>query len=256
MLQFRLGRLRLICLATVAALSASTSVIAEDTRPATADIAALDELLDHHRFNDLAKALANVNVNARADWLRDRLSKGRSIFLAAPYITTLWRAGVATNEPDPSKDLRITAAAIWLYTYFVTVVDGIRCDDPTAPQNRKTQFLTGYRPVFEFIKAATPETRNSVIDTALQMEKSSAPRRANDHFLCSGGLAETQAALSQSGNGKQTVGELAQQSKDGRTVTLPAALGYVPKFAEPGTYENKQNEVRETLRDRAQSFFR
>jgi hypothetical protein len=221
----------------------------------------LDPLLAANDFDALARSLSVVPLDERLLWLRGKLfEQGGSVFLAYAYMGLLWQVGVQKNDSDPKTDVRATAGLLWLYIYQVIKIDGLRCEDVSAPEGRKTQFLTGFRPIYQFVRDMPPDLQAKVFGTSLKMESAIAPKRSNDFFLCSGGIAQFGAALNQSG-GNQTIGDLSKNSTPspgvpGGVVTLPKATGYVPKFLPAGTFEQKQAAMRTKLQSELELLFK
>ena len=116
------------------------------------------------------------------------------------------------------------------------------------------QLLTGFRPVFQHLKSQTADIQKTVIETSSAMEAKIA--RPNDHFLCSGGMSETTAALEESGLGNKTIGDLAKEGQEGRSIALPSAKAYVPQFVAPGAYEQEQTVLRTQLHTALPQFFK
>lgn len=224
----------------------------------------LDRQLEANDFTGLSKTLTAMPVLPRMTWLREKLLGGGTVFLAFPYIRDLWRLGEAVKDNNPLTDPRVQAATIWLYAYQLSLIDGTICDDASAPNGRRTSLLTGFRPVLAYLKTQFEDVRANAINTALRMELRTASRRGDDHFLCRGGLDEMTAALEQAGNGKMTIDDVARKlpaapprpGMVGRTVVLPPAVGYVPKFVARETYEPKQAELRTGMRARLLGFFK
>lgn len=200
-------------------------------------------------------------------WARSRLLDGGSVALAHFYMRDLWTAGERLREAEPEKDMRVTSGVYWLYIYRVIVIDGVRCADPSAPEGRRTQFLTQYRPVFLYLRSKPEGVRAMALEQSGDLERLSSAKRGNDHWLCRGGLEEMTAALEQSGLGNKTVGELEQilpkknssplgGQNPGQSFELPAAKAYVPKFLSPEVYAPKQAEMREKVETGLPEFFK
>lgn len=188
-------------LATVAACVVVTlagpAVAAQNapTPTPTADyIATLDKLLAQHKYAELRDTLINVKtqdgMNGSLDWSKAKMYSGAPLMIAIGYAINLWRIGVAQAVSKPVEDFREAAGFVMLYILATALVDSPKCGDSTAPGARMEQILTGYGEFFRFLQGLPADRRNLAVDTALAMERYTAPRRGNDDILCSGGMAE------------------------------------------------------------------
>jgi hypothetical protein len=208
------------------------------------DNARLDELLWSKDYSKLGQALNSTRLDRRLDWLKDRLLGGGTVFLAPHYVNALWMAGVREGETNPNKDMRVTAGLIALYALQVMSIDGARCEDSSAPGDRAVQFLTNFRPVNDHLRKQPIETRLKVVDVALKMERSTAPKRKDDDWLCRGGLAEMAARA----RAAKPV-EAPPRVKGVREFYYPPAPGWSPKFLPSEKYALRQEQIRASMRE-------
>lgn len=212
----------------------------------TPDNARLDELLGSKDYSRLGQALNSTPLNRRLDWLKDRLMSGGTVFLAPHYVNALWMAGVRVGETNPDKDMRVTAGLITLYALQVMSIDGARCEDSSAPGDRAVQFLTSFRPVNDHLRKQPIETRIKVVDVAMKMEWSTAPKRKDDDWLCRGGLADMAARVQST---KPVVSGPPPGVKGIKLSVYPPAPGWSPKFLPSEKYAPRQEKIRASMRE-------
>jgi hypothetical protein len=251
-----LGLISVFAIKALAQESGKSAATLPAARQATAvGATTLDALLAKNDYNGVIKALGQTPAQLRADWLSSRLLRGESVFLAFPYINALWLSGEAQKVADPKTDQRVSAGLILFYAYQVIVVDGARCEDQSAPANRRTQLLTGFRPVFKYLATQSADIQKTVLNTSTKMEEKIAAARRNDHFLCSGGVAETTAILEQTRPGA-TVGDLLKEAQGSGKIVMPSATVPLPKFIALGSFEPQQAKMREQLQATMPQFFK
>lgn len=147
------------------------------------------------------------------------------------------------------------AGITWLYTYEIMLIDGTRCADLTAAGARKTSFLTSFRPVLDYLKSQPEEVKSSLLDRALKLEATTSQKRAEDHYLCSGGMAQMNASLQEAGSANKTVGDVMKEGRQvpnsnssGNVVQIPATKSFVPSFVGKDAYAAKQADIRASMR--------
>lgn len=210
----------------------------------------LDALLEAKDWNRLSAALRSPRDAASAarvlNWLHAKLDSGAGFLVALAYMHDLWGAGSALNVQDPGKDLRVSAGLIALYTYELIVIDGAKCEDRTAPDNRVNQLFGLNRAVFSFFKSLPTELKTRIVDVALALEKKTAPLREDDDLICRDGLEQMKAGLE-----KGTQKEIPNTSGHyGKTVAVTPPADWVPKFVPASTYIPMQSKAREAMRER------
>lgn len=182
-------------------MSVLTAVIFAASSPAVpfdrqAHIAHLDQLIEKKDYialgKDLTEPKSREEFEADMDWLRDQWMQGTTALIPMMYARTLWAA--TESAPEQMKvGLRSTAAAAMLYTYAVTLIDGARCGDKSAPQHRRDQLLTFIPGFWSEIKSYSIETRQTILAVAVGMEQRTAAIRDSKgdvDFMCTNGMEE------------------------------------------------------------------
>jgi hypothetical protein len=214
-----------------------------------ANAAELDALLRQKKYLELRQALLRTNradeVMLNINWEKSKLMGGASAFINFVYAHDLWR--VAASLPGgQAAGLKETAVLMLLYAYELIAIDGLKCQDVSAPAHRRDQLLTLYPQTWKHIADLSDDRIAAVVRTALAMENSIAPMRGDDDFLCRDGLDETQEALAR--NGDKPLAELpTPPGQFGRTKVVPSNPDYKPKFLPKEIWTTKQAEVRAAM---------
>ncbi len=208
----------------------------------------LDALLLAKKWNELAAALSRAkspdSVVRMLDWLHSRLDAGGGSLLGFIYAKDLWDIGEAQKLADPTKDLRITAGLITLYTYELIAIDGAKCADHSAPSHRVDQLLMNNAPALAYLKAQPPELKNKVVDLAIAMEKKTASLRKLDDLLCRGGLEEMQAGIA-AGKTREVPTPPGQV---GKSVEVEPPADFAPRLLTPQSYLPDQERARANMK--------
>jgi hypothetical protein len=207
----------------------------------------LDALVDAKKWNELADALAlakGEDFARKADWLKAKVDAGGGLPLVLAYTQSLWDLGRSNPTTDPEKDLRVTAAFMLLYSYALIAVDGVKCEDQSAPGHRLDQVLEMDSPILKFLKARPQKLKEKLIAGAINYEKFTAPLRKDDDVLCGGGLHEIMAGL-ESGT---THEEPTTTGQGGQSYAVEAPPGYTPQFLAPKAYQPLQVKARAMLK--------
>jgi hypothetical protein len=208
----------------------------------------LDALVAAKKWNELAEALAEVTdaeqFARKVDWLKAKVDAGGGLPLVLAYSQSLWDAGQSTPSADPDKDLRVTAAFMLLYTYALIAVDGVKCEDQSAPGHRLDQVLEMDVPILKFLKARPRKLKDKLIAGAINYEKFTAPLRQDDDVMCRGGLHEIMAGLEHG----TTHEEPATTGQAGQSIAVQAPPDYAPQFPAPKTYQPLQVKARSLLK--------
>jgi hypothetical protein len=258
----RLGRWVGVVSGSLCLILCSTALLAEAPSPTPppatasptrlpfpANAAELEALLSQKNYPELGQIFRNTNkideVVLNINWQRSKVLSGASAFMNFAYIADLDRIGTALGDVrgvEPKK----MAAMILLYTYELILIDGVKCKDVSAPGHRKDQLLTNFPNVVKSIPTFSDEDLDTIIKTAIKIESFTAPRRADDDFLCRGGLAETQAALAKYGN--EASREVpTPPGRLGKTMEIRTDPDYKPEFVGKETWEPKQAEFRASM---------
>jgi hypothetical protein len=144
--------------------------------------------------------------------------------------------------------LKKTAALMLLYTYELILIDGTKCKDVSAPSYRTDQILTTFPNIVKAFAAFSDVEINDILKIAIQFEHITAPRRADDDFLCRDGLAEMQASLSKYGEQATTVVPT-PPGHIGITQEIRKDPDYKPEFVSKDIWEPKQVERRASMPD-------
>jgi hypothetical protein len=207
----------------------------------------LDALVEAKRWNDLADVLAPAEGEdfiRKLDWLKTKVDGGGGLPLVLAYTQSLWDVGRSNPNTDPDKDLRVTAALMLLYSYALMAVDGMKCDDVSAPGHRLDQVLEMDAPILKFLKARSQKLKDKLIAGVIGYEKFTAPLRKDDDVLCRGGLHEMMAGFE---NGT-THKEPTTTGQAGESYVVEAPPGFAPEFLAPKVYQPLQIKARAALK--------
>lgn len=245
-------RQRVSCLFVVGLLTMllSPAAVAQQSPPDTSyslpSDADLDALLAARNWKGLGGALSRPgkgeDVWRRMNWLRTRVENGAGFFLSIIYARDLWGVGNLQKTDDPARDLRTSAAVISLYTYELIMIDGSKCEDRTAAENRGMQLFRSQAATFAFLRQQSADLKSKMIDLAVALEQKTAPLRADDDLLCRGGLEQMKAGLDR---------DLPQgvPTPAGKTVAVAPPPGWTPKFLSPDAYRPMQDQMRAAMRE-------
>lgn len=208
----------------------------------------LDTVLATKDYVALTKALVQSPPIERFGWLMSSLYAGKTAFLGYPLLREL--SELAKLKTPLGETASTAVGVIALYVYQLHIIDGVMCEDVSAPGHQLSRYLLAFRPIFLSLKAKPVEEKVNLIKMALQTEAQTRPLRRGDDFLCRGGIGEFQASVEQLGP-NVTVGELAakygEKSKSGIGTDVrlpPPAKRYEPKFLPPQEYWPKQHKLR------------
>jgi hypothetical protein len=109
----------------------------------------------------------------------------------------------------------------------VVAIDGVRCVDRSAPEQRLNQLIAQYRDAWKYLVARPATDREKTIATALRMERGIAPMRGDDEVLCGGGIQQMADAV---------------EKNPGATREVPTAPGHFGRTIEiqPNPKANSQ----------------
>ena len=215
-----------------------------------AHVETLDRLLTA-RDNDALVKTALQPSNPRMlmttlDWGKTRLFEGAGLTVALIQSRALWLYANAINS-GPTRD---SAALITLYSLLVVYADGVKCADKTAPTNRVQMIITNLRPQLDHLRKAPLTSGGSLGDVAMRMEKTLAPQRGDDNYLCRGGIQEYVDYLKDHPDVDKELPSRDDPSRVGRTIELPLNdPKYEPAFLPMGEWGPEQFLVREKFPD-------
>src|SRR6185312_15825588 len=179
-------------------------------------------------------------------WLKVKTDLGGSFIFPFLYARNLWLVGdgarQAGRDSDKAKDLRDMAAIMGLYAVALVHMDGMACADATAPSRWLTSLAqSDIGGALRYWSGAPAEFKDHAVRLAVGLEAVTARRRkAEDPLVCSGGMAEMDAAMRAGtiGEGKTVPGHLGEV----REVKPPA--GWKPSFLPADVYVSKQDKER------------
>ena len=210
----------------------------------------LDALLTARNWNAISAAISAAkapdSLMQAMNWLSTRLKAGGGSLLGFLYAPRLWGFGSGLQIENPTKDARVTAGLIVLYTYQLIVIDGAKCADRTAPGNRLSQLLTQNREVLEYLRSKPNGLKALVIVLAMDFENRTAPLRKDDDLLCRGGMEEMQAGIA-AGTARDLTGKT---NHPGRTIGVEARPVWTPRMLAPATYQPIQERARAEMEAR------
>jgi hypothetical protein len=245
--------LKRVILSAVFAAVASTTVAAEPTPPSLAqdriratlaadvgpmpsDAAILDGYVSREDWTPLIKRLASTTTPSEVlrdlDWERSKVVNGGNFLFDIAYVNTVWRTANSLRAPV-SDQMRQTAVAFALYGLALIDLDGPRCKDPTAPNQKLQLAMTNWAGIMRYGQSLPPQQQEVVEHVALKLEWATAPVRANDPILCRGGIAEMTANL-QAGAKAQEVpaapNRLPGVYLPGKSYAIPSVVDYKPEY--------------------------
>lgn len=248
--------MRKFCLVlfAVAAIAAMTCLLLHSTATAQVEASAaaavpsdaeLDAMLAARNWTGLSAVLVPLRADTAVrlqNWLQTRIIKtGGALLLDLIYIRNQWLAGNAKKIDDPVMDPLVNAGTMALYTYAIIIIDGSKCEDVSAPANRRMQLLTDYGPALRFLKGRPASVKSTAVDVAIFLEKNTASVRKDDDLICRAGMAQIMAGLER-GAQQELPKQPGMLGKAAIAVTPPP--DWVPKFASPEVYKPKQDEFR------------
>jgi hypothetical protein len=128
-------------------------------------------------------------------------------------------------------------------------VDGVKCQDQSAPGHRLDQLIFGFRPIFQYAATLPDQERVSIIRAVLKLEQVTLPLRRDDEFLCRGGMSDMAAALKRQGD-KPLPKSPPQPGQIGESVEVPADPDYRPQFVAKDVWLPKQEAMRAKMPER------
>ncbi len=207
----------------------------------------LDALVAAKKWNELADVLSQADGEdfaRKIDWLKAKVDAGGGLPLVLAYTQSLWDLGRSNPIADPDKDLRVTAAFMLLYSYALIAVDGVKCEDQSAPGHRLDQVLEMDAPILKFLSARPQKLKIKLVAGVIGYEKLTASLRKDDDALCRGGLHEIMAGLKHG----TTHEEPTTNGQGGQSYAVEAPPGFTPQFLTPKAYQPLQVKVRSMLK--------
>jgi hypothetical protein len=218
--------------------------------PLPKNTAELDALLSQRNYLGLANVFKTNKpdeIVLNMNWQKTKMLAGASAFVNFAYVKDLDRISTALGEVR-GAELKKTAVMVLLYTYELTVIDGVKCKDVSAPTHRKDQILLNFPNVAKSIRTFSDEDIDIIVKIALKIEGFTAPRRADDDFLCRNGLAEMRAAFEKYGN-DATRDVATPPGHIGTTKEVKNDPDYKPEFLGKEIWAPKQAEFRTSMPD-------
>ena len=83
----------------------------------------------------------DFRVRPKAELAKGKNGQRRRILLALQFAREFWDSSKDLKIDDPAKDPRVTAGLYSLYAFELIVIDGAKCEDRSAPDNRISQLL-------------------------------------------------------------------------------------------------------------------
>ena len=211
----------------------------------------LDTLVTTKNWDELSSSLAPAHQGddffRKLRWLREQVYAGGGLLLTLAYVRSLWTLSGVAKETE-SAVLRQDTMLMTLYAFELVLIDGSKCEDPSAPGRHIDQLRARLGTVLEFTRRQPSAVRLDIVARAIALEGQTAPIRDDDEMICRGGLAELQAALER---GQQRPGQLGMLGKS-TTVTPPP--DWTPKFVTPDIYRPMQAKARSGMRENLIKF--
>jgi hypothetical protein len=241
----------LIGLAIFSAFALHISVAIAQQSSASASLpsdAELDALLAARNWNGLAAVLPRPGPTTefarKLNWLKTRMDNGGGFFLALEFAREFWdNTGGLTD--DQAKGPRVTAGLYSLYAFELIVIDGAKCEDRSAPDNRISQLLRRQAAALAFLKKQEPDVKARTVELAIGLERKTAPLRTDDDLVCRNGLEEMKASLER-GTQREVPNTTGHY---GKTVAVTPPPDWTPKFVPPSVYRPMQEKARANMRE-------
>lgn len=210
--------------------------------------AELDGLLQKKDYLELQRRVleprTREELSAFLDWGRERWFEGNSA--AVPFIHSRLLWSVASSNPRLA-DLKMTAASALLYVLEVVRIDGARCGDRTAPNDRFFKIARAGRELLAFAAAASPDDREQMISLAELAERNTAvvrDEKGDVDFVCRYGLEETTYNLTH-GSSREVPN---QPGQFGRQIVLSGDGKYKPSLRPDTDWKPEAAKLRASLR--------
>ncbi len=254
MFKSRVFLFALIAYGAIASAASFCPSVAQTVPPATVAVlpsdTELDSLLVARNWNALGAALSRPGqtetLARQFNWLHTRIDAGGGFLLSLLFARDMWALGAMMKIDDPSKDLRLTAAMMTLYTYELIVIDGAECADQTAPSKRLDQLFAARAETLAYLKKQPVDLKTRIVALAIALEQKTASLRKDDDLICRGGLEQMRAGIEA---GKQhEAPDPARQY--GKVVVIEPPADWVPKFVAPELYRPLQDAARSNMRER------
>lgn len=133
------------------------------------------------------------------NWERARILDGGGFVIVYAYMSDLWRFGAALL-PAPGDGLKQTAGAMFAYAVTLVALDGMKCEDASAPGHRRDQLLSQNPDLLRYVAAQPRAARMTMGTVALAFDAATRTLRRNDDVLCRGGMSEMTAGLKAQGD--------------------------------------------------------
>jgi hypothetical protein len=218
------------------------------TSPLPSDVE-LDALLSARNWDGLEAALSRSGPTSefarKLNWLKTRMDSGGGFLLALHFARNFWITGSGLKIDDPAKDPRVTAGLYTLYAFELITIDGARCKDRSAPDNRISQLLADQAATLAFLTQQKPDLRAKIVDVAIALERKTAPLRMDDDLICRNGMEEMKASLE-----KGTQQEVPNKTGHfGKTISVTPPPDWAPRFVSPDVYRPMQEKARASMRE-------
>lgn len=177
-----------VLFAAAAPVSAAPSPVGQ---PASLD--ALLAAADYPALSSIVRSRTTTEeMVSDLDWLRANMLAGESAFVSMLYARMVWDSA-ATMPAPRQRAMRNVAAFALLYAQAQIWIDGVRCGDPSAPEEKAALLGMMIPELPAFVAALSPEERKSLAERVWQIERDTATprdRHGDIKFLCSGGMNE------------------------------------------------------------------
>lgn len=210
-------------------------------------------LVDAQSYDLLVQEVISTNDNReryqRVLWAQRRLSEGAGTAVMHLLLMDLWK----TAEDTHAEVFQDVAVSTLIYLYQITMLDGTKCGDPSAPQAHIDKIMLQYLPIWQFASSLEETRKLRLIEDAVHTEWRTASKRNYDSFLCRGGLEELGAAMR---SGEQAK-EIANQSGEvGRIFVVEPPRHFRPSFRKEEEWLASQEKLRGSLRNRLVELLR
>ena len=191
-------------------------------------------------------------VYQNMNWEKDKLHAGASSVVAIIYARDIWRLINAKNvgiNPQSSHEFEKVALMAMFYAYELTYLDGVKCEDSSAPERRRANLFVqisgvNLAEIWNKFSGLSGDDQKQIILNSIQIEVETSSLRVNDKFLCSGGDAQAKSSDLSAALGSY-LGSHDGPIPSSAQIPFTNVSNYQPRFVSKDVWEPKQTSMRD-----------